>query len=211
MLYTTGDLTTEGNDKTPPVPSKDAFLDAIAGGKGLVGIHSASDTWHSGPDFFRDDGDQADPYIKMLGGEFVRHGQQMTGRLYGSNPRFRGFAECQNGVDLYEEWYALKNLAKDMHVLSWVATWTLRNTGNDSVYRRGPYPIAWARLHGKGRVFYTALGHREDVWENPMFQEQLVGGITWSARMVEADIDPTITRITPHYADPSPRDPPPQK
>ena len=39
-----------------------------------------------------------------------------------------------------------------------------------TTYERPNYPETWARMHGKGRVFYTSMGHREDVWENPMYQ-----------------------------------------
>jgi len=42
------------------------------------------------------------------------------------------------------------------------------------------YPIAWTNTYGKGRVFYTALGHRRDVWTNPMFQKHLLGGMAWA-------------------------------
>src|SRR5947209_6751754 len=70
MFYTTLDLTTPGNDKNPPMPKdgKETLLKAVADGKGFFGVHSASDTFHS-------HGDQVDPYIKMLGGEFKHHGR----------------------------------------------------------------------------------------------------------------------------------------
>ena len=42
------------------------------------------------------------------------------------------------------------------------------------------FPIAWCRNFGKGRVFYTSLGHREDVWTNPTYQAHLLGGIGWA-------------------------------
>ena len=44
-------------------------------------------------------------------------------------------------------------------------------------YERPPYPMTWTRKHDKGRVFYTAMGHREDVWENPKFQGLVVAGL----------------------------------
>ena len=59
----------------------------------------------------------------------------------------------------------------------------------------GDYPVAWTKLHGKGRVFYTSLGHREDVWDpaytdkngrmnSPevaeQFQAHVRGGILWA-------------------------------
>src|SRR5215471_17622919 len=48
LFFTTGDLTTEGTDKNPPMSAegKRKFLDAIHDGKGFVGVHAASDTFH---------------------------------------------------------------------------------------------------------------------------------------------------------------------
>jgi hypothetical protein len=42
------------------------------------------------------------------------------------------------------------------------------------------YPVSWTRTEGKGRIFYTSLGHRLDVWENPLYQQHLLGGIAWA-------------------------------
>src|SRR5437660_4047409 len=81
FFITTGDLTKEGGDKQPPMPpeGKKALLDAIAAGKGFVGSHCASDTFHSAGYFDKDEivkwstqsPDKMDPYIAMLGGEFI--------------------------------------------------------------------------------------------------------------------------------------------
>jgi type 1 glutamine amidotransferase len=201
VFYTTGDLTTLGVDKNPPMPAggKEALLDAIKGGKAFIGIHVASATFHDPEHRFADAGDHADPYIKMVGGEMIMHGQQQKGRAYCADAKFPGFADCKESFELAEEWYSLKNLSKDMHVILWMGTWSLLNTGKDSVYRRPPYPLAWARNYGKGRVFYTALGHRDDVWTNPMFQSQLVGGIKWALGEAKADLKPNLTAVTPYY------------
>jgi hypothetical protein len=71
----------------------------------------------------------------------------------------------------------------------------------DSLYQRPPYPATWARLHGKGRVFYTSMGHREDVWTNSIFQQIILGGIAWALRNVDADVTPNIATVTPHADD----------
>ncbi len=55
----------------------------------------------------------------------------------------------------------------------------------------------WARKHGKGRVFFTAMGHREDVWTHATFQQILLGGIAWALGNVDADIPPNIKKATP--------------
>jgi hypothetical protein len=74
-----------------------------------------------------------------------------------------------------------------------------------SDYHRPPYPATWARRHGRGRVFYTSMGHREDVWTNPMFQEMLRGGIAFALGRVEPDLTPNLERVTPGHATLPPR------
>src|SRR5207248_5644291 len=65
-------------------------------------------------------------------------------------------------------------------------------------YERPPYPATWARQHGRGRVFYTSMGHREDVWMSLVFQDMLLGGLAWASGKVEADVTPNIEKVTPH-------------
>ena len=54
----------------------------------------------------------------------------------------------------------------------------------------GDYPLAWCREYGEGRSFYTALGHRDDVWTNPKFQAHLLGGIKWALGLEPGDATP---------------------
>ena len=65
------------------------------------------------------------------------------------------------------------------------------------MYQRPPFPSTWARVHGKGRVFYTAMGHREDVWTNATYQQVLLGGMAWTLGNVDADITPNVEQVTP--------------
>jgi type 1 glutamine amidotransferase len=194
VFYTTGDLTRPGTDKSPPMTAegKKALLDAIAAGKGFVGSHCASDTFHTpGPAF--ETQETKDPYIAMVGGEFIRHGAQQKATMTVVNPKFPGLAAAGQGFDMHEEWYSLKNFAPDLHVL--LVNETTGMQGKD--YQRPRFPATWARHHGKGRVFYTSMGHREDVWTNPTFQAIFVGGIHWATRAVDADIPANIDQVTP--------------
>jgi type 1 glutamine amidotransferase len=59
----------------------------------------------------------------------------------------------------------------------------IRRTDND-------YAIAWVRSYGKGRVFYTALGHREEVWRDPRFQQMLLQGLRWATGQLAGPADP---------------------
>lgn len=202
-FYTTGDLTKPGNDKNPPMPpeGKQALLDAIRQGKGFIGTHSATDTFHSPESgeiaadraHYHNDGRDTDPYIQMIGGEFISHNKQQKARMRVVDSEFPGMPK--EDFELFEEWYSLKNIADDLHVL--LVQETEGMEGHE--YQRPPYPATWARMHGQGRVFYTSMGHREDVWTNPLFQQILLGGITWSIGKAGRDVSPDVDKVTPGF------------
>ena len=66
-----------------------------------------------------------------------------------------------------------------------------------SEYKRPPFPLAWVRKEGKGRVYYNAMGHREDVWTSGRFQEMLGGAIVWAAAGTEAAVVANMSQVTP--------------
>ena len=161
-------------------------------------MHSASGTFpSSGP--FRRYGLRADPYTKMIGAECIRHGTQQTSRIRCADPVFPGLGDAARGFELMEEWYSFKDYAPDLHVVLVQDTEGMRKGGADSVYDRPSYPMTWCRRHEKGRVFYTSLGHREDVWLNPLFQQILISGIRWALGETEADVEPNLRQACPGY------------
>jgi type 1 glutamine amidotransferase len=189
---TTGDLTTPGPHNDGPPMSKDgkkAFLDAIAAGKGFLGMHCATDTFHSKEG-------EVDPYIKMIGGEFISHGAQQVADLYVTDGDFPGVKPFGSTFRINDEWYSQKNIANDLHVV--IAHDTSKMKGWE--YERPNFPQTWARMHGKGRVFYTSMGHREDVWENPLYQGLLVGALGWATGLVDISVEPNVAKVTPGYA-----------
>lgn len=194
-MYTTGDLTQEKSvDNSPPMSAsgKQNLLQAVQAGTGFLGIHSATDTFHSaGPAF--ENQTQRDPFINMIGGEFIRHGRQQEALMRVVDSVFAGMRIAGEGFRLFEEWYAMKNFAKDLHVLLVQETQGMV----DLDYQRPPFPATWVRQEGKGRVFYTSMGHREDVWTNPIFQSIMLGGMHWVTRQFDADITPNIDDVTP--------------
>jgi hypothetical protein len=194
FFITTGDLTKSGTDKQPPMSpeGKNRFLAAVAGGKGFLGSHCAADTFHSrGPGF--ETQTERDPYIAMLGGEFIRHGAQQAARQVIIDPEFPGLAGLGKSFEMKDEWYSLKNFAPDLHVILLQDTQGM--TGTD--YQRPPYPATWARRHDKGRVFYTSMGHREDVWTSPTFQQIVLGGMAWATGNVVAEVPPNLAEVAP--------------
>lgn len=211
FFYTTGDLTAEKSaDNTPPMSKegKKYFLEAIAKGKGFIGSHCATDTFHSKGDSRANQPiSERDPYIQMIGGEFIVHGEQFaaTMKVVSDFPAVKGLSD----FDLREEWYSLKNFSPDLHVIlaednsKAVATWKAdtknpkRLEGGNAFHNRPLHPATWARKHDNGRVFYTSMGHREDVWTNETFQKVLLGGIAWALGNVDADVPANLNKVTP--------------
>jgi type 1 glutamine amidotransferase len=223
MFYTSGDLLAAGTDGNPPMTAagKAALLDAIKHGKGFIGVHSAADTFHTGETVatnthqartwrYKDSGDQADPYIRMLGGELIVHGVQQISNARVPDQKFPGFSGKSEILPIFEEWYSMTNFSHDLHVLLVVGTDTMRDpdaapgapiTDFYKPYVRPAYPSTWAHMYGEGRVFYSSLGHNSRMWITKDFQDILYGGIAWAVRDVDADVTPNIEQVTPHAWD----------
>ena len=187
VFYTCGDLSQPSVQKTPPVSAegKRRLLETVAAGKPFIGVHSAC-YWgpSTGPD---------DPYLAMVGAEFVSHGAQQEAAMRVASPKFPGAEDLGDSFRLLDEWYALRNFADRMHVVLVQETEGMQG----GMYQRPPFPATWARMHGKGRVFFTSMGHREDVWTNKIFQQILVGGINWALDRRDADIRPNLQQVAP--------------
>ena len=163
VFYTTGELPFSEEQKQ-------AFLDFIKSGKGFIGIHSATDTFYQWPE-----------YGKLIGGYFDQHPwhQEVVIKVEdAAHPSVRHLAPS---FKIKDEIYQFKGFSKDqVHVLLSLVNSSV-DLNKPSVHRADKYfANAWTNTYGKGRVFYTALGHREEVWSNPRFQKHLVNGIRWA-------------------------------
>jgi type 1 glutamine amidotransferase len=135
---TTGDL---------PLPDPQAFVNWVHAGHGFIGVHSASDTFHG----FK-------PYLEMLGGEFRGHGPQVAATVLVADRRFPGLERVGEKISLpMEEIYTFKNFTgQKVRLLLYMDRHPNEGTP-------GLYPLSWARQWGRGRVFYTALGHSATI------------------------------------------------
>lgn len=163
---TTGDL---------PLPDKQGFIDWVKAGHGFVAMHSGSDTFHG----FR-------PYIEMLGGEFEGHGAQVGVECLvedKKHPATKGLGEAY--CIEQEEIYLLKSFDRTkVHGLLGL------DKHPNKKQEAGYFPVAWCKDFGQGKVFYTSLGHREDVWENKRYQQHILGGLKWALGLEPGDATP---------------------
>ncbi len=203
-FYTSGDLSKPDTYGNPPMTAagKQRLLAAVAAGKGFVGFHSATDSFHS-PGARDQVQTKVDPYLAMVGGEFIIHGNQQEATVRVASPDFPGVKPMGAASKFLEEWYALKNFAPNLHVI--LVQETKGMTG--ACYQRPPYPATWARMHHKGRVFYTSFGHREDIWINPKVKSLILGAFAWTLGRAEADVTANLAQVAPE-ADQLPRQPP---
>lgn len=151
-----------------PLADKEAFLNAIKGGKGFVGMHSASDTFHAKG--------KVDPYLEMLGGEFETHHEQTGVECLVQDRNHPATKPLGQSYCIeVEEIYLIKSYdASKVHEL------LVLDKHPNKKQEAGHFPVAWCKEYGTGKVFYTSLGHREDVWMNPTYQKHILGGIKWS-------------------------------
>jgi hypothetical protein len=147
------------------VPDLAAFLDWIASGRGFVGVHSALDTYR-----------QAPAYLDMVGNEFDTHGDQAEVEALVESRGHPAVAHLGARYRVFDEIYRfVRNNRGAVTPLL-----TLDRFPRDGLARAGEpgdLPLAWAKTHGAGRVFYTALGHREELWRDAQYQQHLLGGI----------------------------------
>ncbi|MBL8862205.1 MAG: ThuA domain-containing protein [Planctomycetes bacterium] len=164
LFYTTGELPLSA-------PQRAAFLAAIEGGLGFVGIHPATDTGYAWPE-----------YGALIGAYFDGHPWHERVRVRvpdRTHPATRDLDPVFEIVDEIYQFRAPYDRAR-LHVLLELDTDAvdLARPGVNRTDR--DFALAWTRSQGRGRVFYTALGHRPEVWSDARFAAHVRGGIAWA-------------------------------
>jgi type 1 glutamine amidotransferase len=156
FLLTSGTLPLTPTDKR-------GLLAFVHRGGGLVGFHSATDTFHHWP-----------AYIRMMGAEFDHHPSPSTQRVTVTDRLTPMSRALPKAFSIHEEFYVFSHdpLSR-LHVLA-------RLDG------RVDHPLVWCRRAERGRVFYDALGHFAQTWGNPMQIAMTTGAIAWAAGLVNA-------------------------
>jgi type 1 glutamine amidotransferase len=156
-------LSTSGDVLTPA--GRERLAAYIGAGGGFVGVHAAACTEYGWP-----------YYGELLGARFERHPAFQPGRAVvedHDHPATRHLPPVWRFTD---EWYDFRtNPRGAVRVLL---------SADESSYDGGgmgdDHPLAWCREQGAGRVFYTALGHAAEAYDDPDFRAHLLGGITWA-------------------------------
>ncbi len=173
LFYTGGTLEMDDQQKAD-------FISFVRDdGKGFIGVHSATITFTKWPE-----------YGDMIGGYFDEHPWGVfDAPIMMEDASFPGMQRWKPSFTLTDEIYQFKDYTRDdRRVLMRLDPGKLE-MNNPRVHRKdGDFAVSWAKTYGKGRVFYSTLGHVEENWDKPEMQEMFTGAIKWAMRLVDADI-----------------------
>ena len=145
-------------------------------GKGFVGIHAAMDTNYKWPE-----------YGEMIGGWFDQHPwSTFNAPIINEDPNFPAVRHFPKAFVKYDEIYQAKEWSRDkLNVLLSLDPNKL-NYDNPRVHRKDhDFAVAWAKSYGKGRVFYSTLGHTQESWSDPDIRKMYFEAIKWVLGMTE--------------------------
>ncbi len=175
LFYTGGTLEMDDQQKAD-------FLAFIHDdGKGFIGVHSAAITFTQWPQ-----------YGEMIGGYYDEHPWgTFNAPILVEDPAFPGMAQWPRAFSIRDEIYQIKNFSRaDRRVLLRLDASKLE-LNNPRVHRTDKdFAVSWAKMYGKGRVYYSTLGHVEENWDNPQFQKMYTEAIKWVLGLVDANITP---------------------
>jgi type 1 glutamine amidotransferase len=142
---------------------KDAILAFVSGGKGFIGVHSATDTLYEWPD-----------YGRLVGAYFKEHPWTQPAAVVVENGSHPAAAGLVPRFTLTEEFYTFReNPRPPVEILLRLDPATVGSFGD--------FPLAWANAFGGGRTYYNALGHFDETWRDARFQQQIARAVRWLA------------------------------
>jgi type 1 glutamine amidotransferase len=160
FFYTTGELPLSDAQKSD-------LLAFIRSGKGFGGSHCATDTFYKWKE-----------YGELVGAYFDGHPWHQKIRVIVEDKNSAATKHLGDSFEITDEIYQFRTPydRTKVHVLMKLDMDSVKNPGKRSDKDNA---LAWTHDYGKGHVFYTALGHREQVWEDPRFQQHVIGGLRY--------------------------------
>jgi type 1 glutamine amidotransferase len=169
-----------GGDPEMDAQQKADFISFIHDdGKGFIGVHSAAITFVDWPE-----------YGDMIGGYYDEHPWlTFDAPIIVEDPDFPGMRQFPHSFVLRDEIYQMRNYSREkVRVLMRLDPGKL-DMKNKNVHRTdGDFAVTWAKTYGKGRVYYTTLGHVEANWDKPEFQQMMTEAIKWAMGLENADV-----------------------
>jgi len=180
FFFTSGELALSDRQKQD-------FLAFVRDGKGFGGAHSATDTLYGWPE-----------YGELIGGYFNGHPWAQEVSIDVEDPLHPAMEGLAPSFRIAEEIYQFREFSRDkVRVLMTLDTATVDLRHPEVRRADGDFALAWCRNYGRGRVFYTALGHPDEVWRDPRFQTLLLNALLWLAGEKPGDAAPRSGTGTP--------------
>jgi uncharacterized protein len=175
VFFTDGDLDMDDSQKA------DLLSFVRDDGKGFIGIHSATITFTSWPE-----------YGKMIGGYYDGHPWGVfDAPLVVEDAAFPGMGHLPRQLTLKDEIYQIKDFSREnVRVLLRLDAGKIDLSRKGVRRKDGDFAVIWARQYGKGRVLYNGLGHTQEVWERPDIQKMWVEMVDWSMGITPGDATP---------------------
>jgi type 1 glutamine amidotransferase len=171
FVSTTGELDLDDSQKA------DMMSFIKNDGKGFVGVHAALDTNYKWPE-----------YGEMIGGWFDQHPwSTFNAPIINEDPTFPAVRQFPKAFLKYDEIYQPKEWSRDkVNVLLSLDASKLNYENNPRIHRTDhDFAVAWSKMYGKGRVFYSTLGHTEEAWDDPDIRKMYFEAIRWVLGMTE--------------------------
>jgi len=175
LFYTGGELEMNAEQKA-------ALLSFVHDdGKGFIGVHSAAITFADWPE-----------YREMIGGFYDEHPWvTFDAPIVVEDANFPGMQQWPKEFVLKDEIYQMRDWSRqNVRVLMRLDSGKV-DLKNPQVHRKDlDFAVAWAKMYGKGRVYYSTLGHVEQNWDDSRLQQMYMGAIKWAMGLVDADVKP---------------------
>ncbi|MEO6716158.1 MAG: ThuA domain-containing protein [Novosphingobium sp.] len=172
-----------------------AFKTFLENGGGYVGLHAAGDNSHEGWHWYQNE---------VIGTHFTMHTlspQFQEAAVHSENKMHPAAKDLPDSWKRTEEWYSFDKSPR-------TKGYTILATVDEKTYNpEGPFgknlrmgtdhPVAWAHCIGKGRIFYTAFGHRAEAFAEPETRKMLEGALSWALRQQGEGCDASAIAAKP--------------
>jgi type 1 glutamine amidotransferase len=178
LFFTTG---SKRNGQSPLTDAELAdLMDWVKAGGAFAGTHCATDTLYD------------TPYGDLVGGYFDGHPWHQKIKIKVDDPKHAAATGFTDGSEITDEIYQFTDnpySREKLHVILSVDNSSIDVSKGKR--KDQDYAISWCQQYGKGRSFYTSLGHRREVWKDERFQQHLLGGLKWATGQAQGDATPS--------------------
>ena len=157
---------------------KEELLSFVRDGKGFVAAHIALTAFDSWPEF-----------LELIGARFDGHPITGAGTVINERPDFPATKHFPASFPFSDEFYQPKEHSRDK-IDVMLRLDLSKVPSSPSLHLAGDYPLAWAKMYGKGRVFYGSFAHSSETWDNKDIRQMYLEAIKWSLGLSEAELKP---------------------